>query len=178
MIYMIGGAPRVGKSTLARILLKRKRFPYIASDAIFHMLKEAAPQLGVTDEVSHEERAEVFFPYLKRLVHHIQICENDYVIEGDCFLPKQAAALGQDHEVKSCFLGVSSMELETILQNRGHNSWIDALSPEKLKELPNWIVDLSALFKGESQKYGVQYFDLSGDYSGVMEQAYEFLVKP
>lgn len=177
MIYMIGGAPRVGKSTLARIILKRQSIPYIACDTVFHMLKEVAPQLGITDKVSHEERAEKFFPFLKQWIYHIQRCEHDYVIEGDSFLPKQVHELNKEYKIKSCFLGVSSMKLETILKNAGYNSWVKNLSQEKLNKLPNWIVDVSMLFKDESKKYRTQFFDLAKDYPTMLEEAYRFLVE-
>ncbi|WP_314251763.1 hypothetical protein [Streptomyces sp. DSM 40907] len=47
MIYLIGGPPRVGKSTLAWMLLEREGLPGCPTDALVSMLQRAAPEHGV-----------------------------------------------------------------------------------------------------------------------------------
>ncbi|MBB4887207.1 hypothetical protein [Streptomyces netropsis] len=47
MIHLIGGHPRVGKSTLAQMVLERAGIPGCPTDTLVSMLQNAAPQRGV-----------------------------------------------------------------------------------------------------------------------------------
>jgi len=175
MIYMVGGAPRTGKSLFARKILQRKNIPYISTDVIFHMLKDAVPGLGITDKIPHEQKAKRFFSFLKQLVKHIQNCEKNYVIEGDSFLPEQVNELAKEYTVKTCFFGFSIISLESIKKHEETNKWTNKLTTDELHNLPQRIIKISDIFKKQSGKYNFPYFDLSVDYDAVMEKAYSYL---
>src|SRR5260221_9708886 len=44
MIYLIGGSPRVGKSTLAKVLAKEKTIPYISADDLASVITPYIPE--------------------------------------------------------------------------------------------------------------------------------------
>ena len=126
MLYLIGGVPQVGKSTLAKLILERKKIAHVDTDWIIHMLMFAAPQLGIktfTKLNKHEfkNKAINFYPFLYQFVKHNQPVIEDYVIEGDSFLPEHVSKLQKEFHVKACFLGTSNLQPETLLGNPSTN---------------------------------------------------------
>lgn len=176
MIYIIGGAPRTGKSDLARKIVKKNSIPYTSTDLVFHTLKHANPSLGITDLIPHNERSIRFFPYFKEMVHHADQIFANYVIEGDCFFPSQLADIAEEYKFKACFLGFSSIDVPTIVNNVGHHNWIKELSEEQLNELPKQIMELSQRHERECEEYGYAYFDLTENYNERIEKAYNYLM--
>lgn len=172
MIYLIGGVSRVGKTTLSKIILDKKKIPYISADllrnALYHYLGK---DLG-----KWEDRPEFFFPYLSDFIkrannkYHYTGC----VIEGDIFLPEQIANLPHD-EIKCIFLGTSNITLEQIMDN-DPDSWVHTMDPENRKGLADGIMKKSEMFKKEAEKYGFRYFDIYPDRDSALNDAFEYLM--
>ena len=180
MLYLIGGVPRVGKSTLAQLILERNKIAYIDIDWIVHMLMFAAPQLGVkvcTDMNENECRNKAInlYPFLYQFITYNQPVVDNYVIEGDGFLPEQVSKLKKEFQVKACFLGTSDLQPEILLNNPSKNNWIKRLSKQELSELCKGIVNVSKFVKNECSTYKIQYFDISNDYNGQIEKSYQYL---
>ena len=180
MIYFIGGVPRVGKSTLAQILLERDKVSYVDTDWIISMLMFAAPQLGIkyAPEFNNTEfikKAENFFPYLYQFVKYNQFVVDKYTVEGDSFLPKHIAKLQGEFSLKACFLGVSILKPETLIQHTSKNNWIKDLTKEQLNKLCEWILSMSTFYRNESEIYKLPYFDLSTNWQKTLEKAYVHL---
>lgn len=183
MIYLIGGPPRVGKSTLAQMLTSKNAVPFAPTDAIFHMLMETAPQIEVHDKKGFEDKAKRFYPFLRKFLLLATWTVSDYCIEGDSFLPVQVNDLLNDPQVKDekiqikcCFLGMSETNLETILKEGGRNQWLATRSREKQEKVAKHIVERSELTRKECEKYKIAYFDLAGDYKANLEKAYQYLI--
>lgn len=176
MIYLIGGMPRVGKSTLAQILLERDNVPWIPLDKIREAIRDAAPQLGITDGkdwwIQHHEK---FYPFVRGLIRAMATSEIPYTFEGDSFLPRHADALVKEFNVRACFLGASRLDLDTLKTHRGNQYWLDDLSEKELSDLPGWIVTRSAEYKDECATLGIPYFDVSDGQQEALEKAYGYL---
>lgn len=169
--------PRVGKSTLAKMFLERDKISWMPLDIIRGALNSMVPELGIQEGehwwLSHHEK---FFPFLRKLIHRINESKLSYTLEGDSFLPGQAKELMEKYGVKACFLGVSKLSVETLTIFKGiDDGWLDELLPEKLAELPGWIVQKSYEYKLECEKYGIKYFDVSDNHEEAIENAYSFL---
>ena len=181
MLYLIGGVPRVGKSTLANLILERNKISYVETDWIVSMLLFAAPQLGIkyATEFTKEEyikKAENFFPYPYQFIKYNQPVVEKYIIEGDIFLPQHVSVLQKEFEVRVCFLGTSNLKPDTLLNNPSKNDWwIKKLSKEQLNEVCKWIVAISNFLEKECKSYSLPYFDLSMDYQKTLEKAYTYL---
>jgi AAA+ ATPase superfamily predicted ATPase len=179
MIYLIGGMPRVGKTTLAQTILERNKISWIPLDAVREALNASVPSLKIQEGkdwwVEHHEK---FFPFLRELIDSLVITKNHYVLEGDSFIPKQASNLMQEFEIKTCFLGTSKLEAETLKTFKGAGDfWTDNLPKEELEVLPGWIMDFSQKYRLECENLGIKYFDVSLDYKQALEDAYEYLIK-
>ena len=182
MLYLIGGVPRVGKSTLANIILERNKIAYVDTDWIIHMLMYAAPQLGVKvysnlNEHEFRNKAINFFPFLYQFVKYNQPVVEKYIVEGDSFLPEHVSKLQKDFHVSSCFLGLSNLQPETLLNNPSKNDWwIKKLSPQQLTDLCEWVQDISSIIEKDCRSYKIMYFDLAKHHRDQKEKAYQYLL--
>ena len=101
MIYLIGGAPRAGKSILGQRLCTTLKVGWVSTDILMELLRvanaagrkmkwDAAPE-AIT------AHAEWFFPYLERFVWGVSSMADDYVIEG---VPGDVARVALVHLVE------------------------------------------------------------------------------
>lgn len=181
MLYLIGGAPRVGKSTLANLILEKNKIAYVDTDWIVHMLMFAAPQLGVKvftklNEDEFRSKAIKFYPFLYQFVKYNQPVIEQYVIEGDSFLPEHVSKLQKEFHIKACFLGSSNLQSEILLNNPSRNNWIKKLTLKQLNDLCNWIMGMSNFLKKECSLYKITYFDISKNYPDQIKKAYQYLL--
>lgn len=167
MIYFIGGAPRVGKSTLCQSVASSEGFGWLSTDLISEVLREAGvkmPEAWDADSESVFEQCERFFPFLERLALGLQSMTQHYLIEGVDFFPRHLASLKHRVELTGVFLGSSQM---TPHQVRGGKSLGYAELPETLCEqiaadVPLWSLEIEK----EASSAGYPYFDMSeGDFS-------------
>lgn len=178
MIYLIGGVARAGKTTLAKRILESCQIPFCSTDALLHMLKRVAPELGITDEGDIRTNARRFLPYLKEFVDVSDFTIRAYLVEGDIILPAQAAELGRTRAIRACFLGRSKVTVRELRHNPGDNDWVSSLETKRLHQLPGKLMNRSRLIQKQAAKYRFPYFDVSDDYAGALDQAFRALVEP
>src|SRR5512142_3236008 len=136
MIYLIGGAPRAGKSILGQQISAKLRVGWVSTDLLEELLrlkKEEGVKAGwnAAPEVI-TANAEWFFPYLERFIWGVDSLAENYVIEGVDFLPAQVAQLSNKYQISSAFLGCSRMTLETCDQFPGRSRGYGYL-PEQVR---------------------------------------------
>lgn len=174
MIYLIGGAPRTGKSTLAKLLVKRDAIPFLSTDVILHMVSDTLPELRLTKP--YADIPEKFGPFVANLVKHVQSSHADYAIEGDLLTPKYVSELQKIHDIRSCFLGFSTVTLSGIQEHVGENDWLADLSDADRQSLPGQIMERSRSLQRECEQYGIRYVDMAdGAYDQNLEVAYGWL---
>jgi hypothetical protein len=176
MIYLIGGAPRVGKSILSKKLLLEMHIPYVSADILIHMIKKAAPQTGVTDKIDFKQKSKMFYPFLEQFVKLARYDSNNYTIEGDAFLPQELELLRQKFEFKAVFLWTSKITLKEITDNIGDNDWILSKTKEEQQKIPDYIIEKSKIIKDECQKFNYPNFDMSLGFDSQLQKAYHTLL--
>ncbi len=64
IVYLVGGAPRVGKSVLAQRLLALDGIPWLPTDVIRTVVRRVAPEVDAVDQdpVDAVALAEVMYP--------------------------------------------------------------------------------------------------------------------
>jgi hypothetical protein len=168
VIYLIGGAPRTGKSILAQQLAADLKAGWISTDLLVEVLKakqvegvqttwDATPQAIVAT-------AAWFFPCLERFIWGAGCMAGSYVIEGVHFLPAQVAGLSSRFSVRSLFLGCSAMTLERFDNFPGRSPGY-ALLPEEMRrqmaqDIPHW----SKFIRQEAARLNLPYIDMSDDF--------------
>jgi hypothetical protein len=176
MIYLIGGTPRVGKSTLASIILERDSISSLSTDVIRNLIDYSPTKVGINSLESNKQ-SEAFFPYFLQLLKILQNKYPNYVIEGDLFSPEQVASIQKEIDLKCCFIGTSNITLEDLKKIDPKLDWVSKRSLEEQSKLPAHFIKRSGVTKEEAEKYGFLYFDIYPDRESVLESAYVALMK-
>lgn len=176
MIYLVGGTPRVGKSTLCSLILERNKISVLSTDVIRNLIEFAPSKVDILD-LPQEERVEVFFPYFLQLLKILQKKYSDFVIEGDLFTPQQLSTIQERIPFKCCFLGTSNITLADLKKTKAEHDWVSKLPIEEQEELPKLFIESSAATKKEAEKYNFPYFDIYPDRDKAIEAAYVCLFK-
>jgi hypothetical protein len=167
MIYLIGGAPRAGKSILGRQISATLKIGWIPTDILMELLRAKHVE-GIKVEWNAAPEAiaataEWFFPCLERFVWSVSAMAESYVIEGVDFLPAQVAQLSAQYQIRSVFLGCSKMTLEHFEQfgcTRGYAVLPEEMRRRIVQDVPLW----SQFIRQETKRFGYPYVDMVDDF--------------
>jgi len=175
MIYLVGGAPRAGKSILTQHLAATLKIGWISTDVLMELLRVSNPA-GVKAEWNAAPEvittnAEWFFPYLERFIWGISSLADHYVFEGVDFLPAQVVELSRQYPIRAVFLGCSRMTLEDLTQFPGrspqYSSLPEAFRRQIAQDVPRW----SAFIRLEAERFGYAYVDMVNDFPQRLAEA-------
>jgi hypothetical protein len=171
MIYLVGGAPRSGKSILGQQVAARLRVGWVATDVLRSLLKDEGAADWDASPEAISATAEWFLPHLERFIWGISSLADDYLIEGVHFLPRQAAALSSQYQVRSVFLGRSTFNLaqfdEFPGRSQGYASLPLAIRQQIVEDVPCW----SEFVAREAGRFGCRYVDTSDDFVSRVREA-------
>ena len=174
MIYLIGGAPRAGKSILGQRLCTTLKVGWVSTDILMELLRVAnAAGRKMKWDAAREAitaHAEWFFPYLERFIWGVSSLTDHYVIEGVDFLPAQVAQLSTQYPIRTVFLGCSRLTLEGLTQysrRSGYGSLPEALRRQIVEDVPRW----SAFIRQEAERFGYAYVDMVSGFSQRLAEA-------
>jgi hypothetical protein len=180
MIYLIGGAPRAGKSILCQQISAKLSIGWVSTDLLIELLRWKNEE-GIKREWNAapeaiRANAEWFFPYLERFIWGVSLSADHYVIEGVDFLPAQVGQLSTQYPIRSVFLGCSQMTLEMFDQHPGRSPGYSFL-PEGMRrrivqDVPLW----SEFIRGEAECFGYPYVDMAGNFPQRLQEAGSILV--
>jgi hypothetical protein len=158
MIYLIGGAPRVGKSILCQQFAAKLNVGWISTDLLMEVLrvkndKGSKATWNATPEAI-TARAEWFFPCLERFIWGVSSMAESYVIEGVDFLPAQVDHLSSQYPIRSIFLGCSQMTLEAFDRFPGHSPGYSMLPEESRRQIVQDVPRWSAFIQQEAEHFG------------------------
>jgi hypothetical protein len=96
-LYLVGGAPRVGKSSLAQRLLNTDGIPWLPTDVLRTVLRRVLPGLDAVDQDPVDARllAEVTYPHVEQAA---EVCAEEaerFLIEGFELSPSYPRACGR-----------------------------------------------------------------------------------
>jgi len=182
MLYIIGGVSRSGKSLLAHKILKEKLIPFFPMDGLVGMLTHSAPEHGVKHQVDFIDKSEKTWKFSKELFKYLFKTQENYLVEGDCILPKQVAELQEKYpdNIKSCFLGYPALtakqKLDSVRAFASERDWTNLHNDEVMLEMLEAMIAYSKHLQEECKKYNIPFFDISDDFQKAQVEAYEFLV--
>ena len=175
MIYLIGGAPRAGKSILTQQFAAKQRIGWISTDLLMELLR-VNNKPGIKSEWNGTPEAIVaaadwFFPFLERFVWGASSLAEDYAIEGVDFLPAQVAQLASRYQIRCVFLGCSQMTLEKFERfpgrSPGYNGLPETLRRQIVHDVPLW----SEFILEEAARFDFACVDTAHDFSQRMLEA-------
>lgn len=181
MLYVLGGASRSGKTLLARRAVTEKQIPYFPLDALFGGLVHGAPSIGLRYEDSLMDRPIKMWPVAKNMLGLFFKEEGNYLIEGDTILPSQVNEfVVEQKQVRCCFLGYTKLTKDEKLAlvrkyHQGDIDWTKNISDEEMLRLIDEMIKFSSYLKEECDKYDMKFIDVSHDFDGAGNQAFEYL---
>jgi len=175
MIFLIGGAPRAGKTILGQHISAKLKIGWVSTDLLMEILRVKNPE-GIKTEWNAAPKAitanaEWFFPYLERFIWGAQSQADDYVIEGVDFLPAQVVQLSTQYPIHAVFLGCSQMTLASFDQFPGRSKGYSGLPEELRRQIVHDVPLWSEFIRQESECSGQPYIDMSGDFAQHLNEA-------
>ena len=200
MFYLIGGAPRTGKTTLAKQLSKKLVLPWISTDTLESVvlkyvsdeeLLSKFPKRVIRRETKqsndvmykNHSAQEIVDAYLKQaegMEEAIQVFlesesrhGHSYILEGYHITPTLVTKLkGSGFETQSVFLGRGDVDdtRKSITINSGSSDWV--IDKTENEETFGKIAEMIVLFS-DTLKKGVQenYYSMDGDFTANLEKA-------
>ena len=174
MIYIIGGAPRAGKSVLGQQVSANLKIGWISTDLLMDLLRVKNDD-GIKAEWNAspeaiQATAERFFPYLERFVWGVSSMAESYMIEGVDFLPAQVRQLSKQHQIRSVFVGCSEMTLERFNQFLGRSPGYTFLPEEMRRQIVHDVPLWSEFIRQEANHFGYPYIDMTGNFSSRLQE--------
>ena len=180
MIYIIGGAPRVGKTILAQQVALKLETGWISTDLLMEILRaknvDGAKSEWDASPEAITAAAEWFFPCFERFVWGVSSQARDYVIEGVDFLPKQITHLSTKYDIRSVFLGCSKMTFERFDQYPGQSPGYANLPEEVRRQFAHDIPLWSAFIQQEAKRFDQPYINMSDEFPSRLNDAEAMLM--
>lgn len=178
MLYLVGGASRSGKSSLAERMRIRLAVPWFPLDALKMGLFLGAPDLGVHPEDDDLETADRMWPIVRGLVENLIFDGRDYLIEGVNLRPDTVAAFidACETSVGACFLGYPEIEIEAkrdhvARQAGAPNDWLNRMGEDYVTAYLHRSRALSAQLRDDCARLGLAFFDTGADFEGALAAA-------
>ncbi len=179
MIYLVGGAPRAGKSILGQRISAKLNVGWVSTDLLMALLRvkndPAVKMEWNAAPTAITANAEWFSPYLERFIWGVSSLADIYVIEGVGFLPAQVLQLSSRYQICAVFLGCSSMTLERLDQFPGRSPGYSLLPEEMRRQIVEDVPHWSTFIQQEAERYGYPYLDMVGHFPDRLHAAEEVL---
>ena len=183
MLYVVGGVARAGKSQVATAMNNKFGVPWLSLDALRWGLGKAAPILGIDSDNDDREDAERIWPIIEAMAENILFDGRDYLMEGVCLTPQQAASLisSRPQEVRACFLGYPHVDLSdkvtATMRYEGPNDWLRRLGVERATGFLSGAIQRSATLRSECDSVGIPFIDTGSNYLQGIDDAVNALTR-
>lgn len=181
MLFLIGGVPRAGKSTVRRELLERYKISGIDLESIRQIISRVQPE--VFEDISDQTiLCEKMWPWINSFADEWKTQANEYfVLEGEYFTPENVVQFKDNPGCKVCFLIYPEItvkeKVHAIRQRNSYTSdWMKDASDEELSHTIESMIEQSQRYKKMCQLLDIEYFDTSFDYKDSIEQAVQYLI--
>lgn len=202
--FLIGGTPRVGKTTLTLRFLKEKPILATSTDAVRYMMRQIIKKSDEPDlfhlgkytsnnpehqaylrdhsseiiSIQNSESA-IVWRSVKDLIESNIADGFDVLIEGIAVLPKFVRQL--ECAYTAVFLGnQSDLHVQTILHTarKNSNDWMHNLDDQTIEAFAIFNKSFSKYIQGEAARYNLHYVEVHDDnFEHDISQALTFLLK-
>lgn len=200
MIYLLGGAPRVGKSIIGRELAKATEFDYVSTDdvtekALAAISKERqailfpGPNFFRNPEeniLSPMERTTLLMisngslrPDIDAIVRNAIAEHKNLVVEGAHLLASHARELEDEfgsEQVRSLFVGWKDVDAigNGIHQDTGDRNWLKHGSPAVVQQVAEFVAAYSTRLQSDAEQHNVTYRERTPNFSADTECVLEY----
>lgn len=170
-IFLIGGPPRTGKSSLARRFMTDRHVPFVSTDMLLHMLRSLGGAPAGDYSGSPRIPVNALLDLAKSAIWTLD--PPDYTIEGDDLDPHMVAEFRKIATTAACFLGNEQATAQSLGESGG---WAAQLSHHELAEWAATIRTTSVDLSTSCRALRLPYFDISTGRSEALRAAYRALV--
>lgn len=190
MIYLIGGAPRVGKSIAAKHVSERAHATFISTDdvcsKVSNQLSEEERKIqfplpgfsGTASEnvLTPEKRVELSIvsakslePEIDRLISEALRKDESLVIEGVHLLPEYVRQLLAQYGAEKfhvVFVGLTNVDrvVEGIMKNTSPDNWMRDSNPDVIRQVAEFVASFSRYMREESKQNHLFYQERTEDF--------------
>ncbi len=190
MIYLVGGAPRCGKTTFSKRLAFQNRIPWVSTDLLREVARAFVPEqewsvrlpefnlASAPEEILKAEilEAKTLWPGTKRFIYSLLKWKHDYVIEGVHLLPdlvQELLEIDQGEGWSAMYLVKTDVAdvLHGFEKTSKEEDWLlrDLKTPEELERAARMVQVKSSYLKDEAGKHGYEVIDTGADFQGSVE---------
>jgi adenylate kinase family enzyme len=173
MIYLIGGAPRAGKSQLSKRLAHKLNISRINLDDITTVFEAVVPDYGLSMDMDQYIRQQKSLPVVESLINLYLWRDEDVVIEGvnfDILYWPKYKELAKDN-IKMIILGYSNITAEDkiIINTRttqGISCWFEPLDISSKLTVAQEMINRSIKMKQEVEQINddnLRYYETHTD---------------
>lgn len=158
-LLLLGGAPRTGKSLLARALWQQDKLPSFSMDALVAGFMRLAPEAGI-DWAETPARAERIAIAAYLVAQQGLTAHDRYLLEGESITPVVADSLRTKLDVQACFLVLCTPVLADIIGHETADSWVGDLDAEDQRRTIDNIAARSQWLVEECNRRQFPYVDM------------------
>lgn len=190
-IILIGGAPGVGKSTLAKRIAEARGVNWISTDQIRTIMQKAtstdeSPDLFFDARFSDSLEESIDLELKKAEIIWggvFEFIEQNYpwegcVIEGSAILPLFVARdLKDRQDMLPIFIVQSDESIMQVIEERSKDPWINTKTPEQKKMKAELTILFNDAIKNQAIKYSLPLYELDGfkdNYEKILNRATAF----
>lgn len=175
MIYIIGGASRSGKTTVAKKIALKKKIPYLSLDWLMMGFSNGLPDYGINHRQMPSEIARRIWPFLNSMFESMLFIEEKCIIEGEALLPELVTGLLEKYPntAKACFLGYTSIDVNDKL--KGIRSFDTKKSDWLANKSDEYVIDHiknmrfhSRQIAASCKRNNLKYFEVSSNFEYAM----------
>ncbi len=204
MIYLIGGAPRVGKSIAAKAIAHATSTAPFSTDDVCGQISTAMseeeralkfPLPGFSGDptentLSPEDRvklqivsAQSLEPEIDRMIADAVSNQETLILEGVHLLPDHVRSLVEQYGLKNIspvFVGSEDVGrvVEGIQKNTNPNNWLKESDPAVIRQVAEFAAAFSAWIRDEAERNSLIYMERSDDFEGDMKRVIGFYANP
>lgn len=177
-VYIVGGLPRAGKSTLATRLSQTLGIGCLETDHV-RALFDADPTspIGYAAQAKINACTKAMRPYLVAFVDNMISAKTGVVVTGETIHPKMIAALDRSEAARACFMGMQDADA-AFLRIRRHDDpgdWAQRLPDDTLQNILGEYALRSIKLASSCSRLGIPYFDSSYDFETTQREAFSYM---
>jgi predicted kinase len=180
MVYLVGGPLRSGKSRLRDILLKEYKIPGMSTDILMNALGKSIYNSKVSNNSDINLRQLLLTPIIESIIDELIKQKESFLIEGSLITPGLVNKYKDVSEIKGCFLGYKSVEVEQKLKDIKNNpnnfEWTFELSDHELRTTLEEHIRRSKELAIECTRLNIKYFDTAQNFEHAISLAKDYLI--
>lgn len=178
VMYIVGGLPRTGKTTVANRLAHTRRIGAMETDHVRMLFKPTS-----TSKIGSDSGAEIpvvtkkLRPRLESVIESLMTADVSFVINGECVDPNMVAESPFRQRIKSCFMGLNDAQAahDRIRSVADPNDWAMHKTDEELERILQKYAVRSRELGKTCARLALPYIDASRNFLLAHEQAYAIL---